>query len=74
MAVERLHHVQLAMPEGGEVRAREFYEGLLGIPEVPKPLAPQGAAAAGSSAGSCACILASRAISGRPARHTPRSS
>jgi len=39
MAVERLHHVQLAMPEGGEVRAREFYEGLLGIPEVPKPLA-----------------------------------
>lgn len=35
--IERLHHVQLAMPEGGELRAREFYQGLLGIPEVPKP-------------------------------------
>jgi catechol 2,3-dioxygenase-like lactoylglutathione lyase family enzyme len=37
MLVECLHHVQLAMPAGGETRAREFYEGLLGIPEVPKP-------------------------------------
>jgi catechol 2,3-dioxygenase-like lactoylglutathione lyase family enzyme len=37
MLVEALHHVQLAMPAGGEVRAREFYQGLLGIPEIPKP-------------------------------------
>jgi catechol 2,3-dioxygenase-like lactoylglutathione lyase family enzyme len=37
MLVECLHHVQLAMPAGGETRAREFYQGLLGIPEVPKP-------------------------------------
>jgi catechol 2,3-dioxygenase-like lactoylglutathione lyase family enzyme len=37
MLVESLHHVQLAMPAGGEPRAREFYQGLLGIPEVPKP-------------------------------------
>ena len=37
MHVERLHHVQLAIPEGGEQRAREFYQGVLGIPEVPKP-------------------------------------
>ena len=37
MQVESLHHVQLAMPAGGEARAREFYQGLLGIPEVPKP-------------------------------------
>jgi catechol 2,3-dioxygenase-like lactoylglutathione lyase family enzyme len=37
--VERLHHVQLAMPPGGEPRAREFYRELLGIPEVPKPAA-----------------------------------
>jgi catechol 2,3-dioxygenase-like lactoylglutathione lyase family enzyme len=37
MPVQRLHHVQLAMPEGGEPRAREFYQGLLGIPEVVKP-------------------------------------
>lgn len=39
MPVERLHHVQLAMPAGGEGRAREFYQELLGIPEVPKPRA-----------------------------------
>jgi catechol 2,3-dioxygenase-like lactoylglutathione lyase family enzyme len=37
MEVECLHHVQLAMPAGGEPRAREFYQGILGIPEVPKP-------------------------------------
>jgi catechol 2,3-dioxygenase-like lactoylglutathione lyase family enzyme len=35
--VKRLEHVQLAMPAGGEERAREFYQGALGIPEVPKP-------------------------------------
>ena len=37
MPVQRLDHVQLAMPPGGEDRAREFYQGVLGIPEVPKP-------------------------------------
>jgi catechol 2,3-dioxygenase-like lactoylglutathione lyase family enzyme len=37
MGVERLHHVQLAMPAGGEPSARAFYAGVLGIPEVPKP-------------------------------------
>lgn len=37
MPVQSLHHVQLAMPRGGETRARDFYQGLLGIPEVPKP-------------------------------------
>jgi catechol 2,3-dioxygenase-like lactoylglutathione lyase family enzyme len=26
------------MPAGGEDRAREFYEGVLGISEIPKPL------------------------------------
>jgi len=35
--VERLDHVQLAMPAGGEERATAFYEGALGIPRVPKP-------------------------------------
>ena len=35
--VERLDHVQLAMPPGGEDRATAFYEGVLGIPRVPKP-------------------------------------
>lgn len=37
MPIEALNHVQLAMPAGGEAAARQFYEGLLGIPEVPKP-------------------------------------
>lgn len=32
-----VHHVQLAMPIGGEDTARSFYEGVLGLPEVPKP-------------------------------------
>lgn len=32
-----LDHVQLAMPAGEEARAREFYGGLLGLAEVPKP-------------------------------------
>jgi catechol 2,3-dioxygenase-like lactoylglutathione lyase family enzyme len=35
--VEALHHVQLAMPPGGEGQARAFYQDLLGIPECPKP-------------------------------------
>jgi catechol 2,3-dioxygenase-like lactoylglutathione lyase family enzyme len=38
MMIKRLDHVQLAMPSGGENHAREFYEGILGIPEVPKPI------------------------------------
>ena len=37
MQILRLDHVQLAMPAGGEALARAFYEGALGIPEVPKP-------------------------------------
>lgn len=37
MPIERVDHVQLAMPAGGEDEARSFYEGLLGITEVPKP-------------------------------------
>ena len=37
MPVERLDHVQLAMPAAGEPEARKFYEGALGISEVPKP-------------------------------------
>jgi catechol 2,3-dioxygenase-like lactoylglutathione lyase family enzyme len=42
LRVEAIDHVQLAMPAGGEARAREFYEGLLGIAEVPKPAALAG--------------------------------
>ena len=32
-----LAHVQLAMPAGEEAAAREFYAGVLGMDEVPKP-------------------------------------
>lgn len=35
--VRALHHVQLAMPAGGEAEAEAFYEGLLGISRVDKP-------------------------------------
>jgi catechol 2,3-dioxygenase-like lactoylglutathione lyase family enzyme len=35
--LKALDHVQLAMPAGGEPEARAFYEGILGVPEVPKP-------------------------------------
>jgi catechol 2,3-dioxygenase-like lactoylglutathione lyase family enzyme len=37
VTVEALHHVQLAMPAGGEDAARAFYRDFLGVPEVPKP-------------------------------------
>lgn len=32
-----LHHIQLAMPEGREQDAREFYRDVLGLREVDKP-------------------------------------
>jgi catechol 2,3-dioxygenase-like lactoylglutathione lyase family enzyme len=32
-----LDHVQLAMPKGQEVQAREFYGSILGLEEIPKP-------------------------------------
>ena len=37
MAVTAIDHVQLAMPPGRENDAIAFYDGLLGIPNVPKP-------------------------------------
>jgi catechol 2,3-dioxygenase-like lactoylglutathione lyase family enzyme len=37
MTIIGIDHVQLAMPQGGEDKARSFYFGLLGIPEVEKP-------------------------------------
>lgn len=41
-----LHHVQLAIPPGGEDLARGFYSDVLGLDEVPKPpsLADRGGA------------------------------
>ncbi|MEU6999641.1 glyoxalase [Nonomuraea sp. NPDC046570] len=32
-----LHHVLLAAPPGSEARLREFYAGVLGLTEIPKP-------------------------------------
>ena len=37
MSVVRIDHVQLAIPPGGEDRARAFYITVLGLHEVPKP-------------------------------------
>ncbi len=37
MGVDSIDHVQLAMPAGEEASAAAFYEGVLGIPQVPKP-------------------------------------
>lgn len=37
-----LHHVQIAMPPGGEGAARDFYGALLGLTEVAKPAALAG--------------------------------
>ncbi len=37
-----LHHIQLAMPKGGEDAARRFYVDALGLSEVDKPEALQG--------------------------------
>lgn len=37
MPATAIHHVQLAMPRGGEDRGRTFYAELLGLTEIPKP-------------------------------------
>lgn len=38
MRILCIDHVQLAMPPGEERKAREYYQNLLGIPEIPKPV------------------------------------
>jgi len=52
MRVYAIDHVQLAMPLGGEMRARAFYSGILGLDELPKPaeLAGRGGAWFGNGA------------------------
>jgi catechol 2,3-dioxygenase-like lactoylglutathione lyase family enzyme len=37
MSILGYDHVQLAMPKGGEDKARRFYAGVLRLEEVPKP-------------------------------------
>lgn len=32
-----LHHVLIACPAGSEAALREFYSGVVGLPEIPKP-------------------------------------
>ncbi|WP_068089164.1 VOC family protein [Polycladidibacter stylochi] len=39
MQILRIEHVQLAMPSGGEAKARTFFVELLGMREVSKPQA-----------------------------------
>jgi catechol 2,3-dioxygenase-like lactoylglutathione lyase family enzyme len=35
--IRAVDHVQLAMPPAGEAEAEAFYQGILGIPRIPKP-------------------------------------
>lgn len=46
MSILGIHHVQLAIPAGGEEKARAFFITLLGFREIPKPpnLAKRGGA------------------------------
>ena len=37
MPILELDHIQIAIPVGGEARARDFYSGILGFTEVAKP-------------------------------------
>jgi catechol 2,3-dioxygenase-like lactoylglutathione lyase family enzyme len=37
MKLLAIHHAQITIPQGEEDRAREFYCGLLGLQEIPKP-------------------------------------
>ncbi|MGH6957398.1 MAG: VOC family protein [Caulobacteraceae bacterium] len=37
MTLQAIDHAQVAIPRGGEAKARAFYEGLLGLPEQAKP-------------------------------------
>lgn len=35
--IKAAHHVQVSIPVGAETQAREFYCGILGMREIPKP-------------------------------------
>lgn len=37
MSIARLDHLMVTIPKGAEEQAREFYCGLLGLKEIPKP-------------------------------------
>lgn len=42
MAVRRIDHILIAMPAGREAEARTFYQGMLGLTELPKPAELEG--------------------------------
>lgn len=35
--IERLHHLQICVPVGAEPQVRDFYGGILGLTEIPRP-------------------------------------
>ncbi|WP_257349043.1 VOC family protein [Pseudalkalibacillus decolorationis] len=37
--IKRLHHIQICIPTGQEVVAREFYTNIIGLKEIEKPFA-----------------------------------
>lgn len=37
MTITRLHHAQITIPSDTETKARRFYCGVLGLPEIAKP-------------------------------------
>ena len=60
MKILRIDHVQLAMPQDQEERAREFYVDLLGLTEVRKPAELLGRGGAWFADGSVHVPIASR--------------
>jgi catechol 2,3-dioxygenase-like lactoylglutathione lyase family enzyme len=40
--LERVHHIQITIPDGEEAAARAFYCGVLGLPEIDKPASLHG--------------------------------
>ena len=42
MTILRVQHAQITIPKGSETEAREFYCGVLGLKEIPKPESLQG--------------------------------
>ena len=64
MQVNGFHHVQVAIPEGGEDAARAFYGGVLGLVEIDKP---EALAARGG------CWFAGIGIGAPPGRRAARS-
>ena len=67
MTIQAIDHIQLAIPEGAEEKARAFYIDLLGFTEVPKPPALAGRGGAWFEAGQARLHLGVEADF-RPAR------